>query len=462
METLQPAAERGDLKMLTRLLDAGLDPNTHDANGMLPLYAAARMGQLEALALLLARGADPRGRIKEGHTPLHAVAGASCPKCVEALLAAGADPNAPSIKAWTEAELAETRIKMAELSEKFRKELPLRRLGREEAEEKPWEPEPGPPPLMAAVTRGDVDTVRLLLKAGANPEGLGKRMAPLSFAASMGNTAMMEAFLENGANPNQLDEDMGMSLAASAVMSGNTEMLELLIQHGADLNTGTTPPLTFAMVRGDKTLVELLLKNGAKPQDGQSEHVAQDKPELAALLKRHAGTDWHAAVKSGDLVAVIVALDAGAEIDVEGEHGRTALQLAIVSNHPELALFLLERGADPVRDNARLSSPLHLAAGRGMTELALRLVAQGARPNKLDRFGTTPGWLALQNGHFEIFRALAERGAKYGLVEAAALGESEKVLAGLDSGESVNQTNLSGATLLHAAARHANIPLMLA
>ncbi len=460
MKTLQPAAERGDLETLTRLLSAGHDPNERDANGMLPLYAAARMGQLEALELLLARDADPRGRIKDGHTPLHAIAGVGCPKCVEALLAAGADPNALSIKEWTEAELAETKIKMAEFQKEMHQRVPF--SGLVGAKDEPWKPEPGPPPLIVAVTRGDVDTVRLLLKAGAKTEGPGNRIAPLSLVASTGNTAMMEVFLENGADPNQIDDDSEMSLAASAVMSGNMELLELLIQYGADLNAGKMPPLTFAIVRGDKALVELLLKNGARAQDGQSEHVAQEKPELSALLKRHAGTEWHAAVKSGDLVAVTAALDAGAEIDVEGEHGRTALQLAILGNHIELALLLLERGGDPVRDNGGMSSPLHLAAGRGMTELAKQLVAQGARPNKLDRFGTTPAWLALQSGHVETFRALAELGAKYGLVEAAALGESEKVLAGLDAGESVNQANLSGATLLHAAARHANIPLLLA
>src|SRR5947209_1146906 len=89
------AASGGDTAGMKRMLDAGLDPNAHDAAGYTPLIAAARAGNVEMIRLLTSRGANPNltDAAVNSWTPLlHAVHKAQ-PAAVTALLAAGANPN---------------------------------------------------------------------------------------------------------------------------------------------------------------------------------------------------------------------------------------------------------------------------------------------------------------------------------------------------------------------------------
>jgi ankyrin repeat protein len=58
-------------------------------------------------------------------------------------------------------------------------------------------------------------------------------------------------------------------------------------------------------------------------------------------------TPLHVVTIWGDADAVRVLLDAGAEIDVQGEYDCTPLHLAIMGRHAEIAKHLISRGANP-------------------------------------------------------------------------------------------------------------------
>jgi ankyrin repeat protein len=98
--------------VMRRLLDAGANIDTVNANGATALHGAARLGTPEMVALLLARGASARARDHAGETPLHGVLRSFVPehekdvRIVRALLAAGADVNAADGKGETPLHIA--------------------------------------------------------------------------------------------------------------------------------------------------------------------------------------------------------------------------------------------------------------------------------------------------------------------------------------------------------------------
>ena len=84
------------------------------------------------------------------------------------------------------------------------------------------------------------------------------------------------------------------------------------------------------------------------------------------------------AAASGHLAGTLVALDAGADINVRDTQERTALCIAVECGHLAIISALLERKADlGVRCYADMTA-LHLAARDGRTEVVSQLLAAGA------------------------------------------------------------------------------------
>ena len=91
------------------------------------------------------------------------------------------------------------------------------------------------------------------------------------------------------------------------------------------------------------------------------------------------------AIVGGDLDTVRVLLAAGANVDEAGPDDMTALMLALIKRHEEIALFLLTQGADPNPADAGYTA-LHLASATGHFAVAETLLERGADPNlRLER-----------------------------------------------------------------------------
>ena len=86
--------------------------------------------------------------------------------------------------------------------------------------------------LMLAAYHGKTDTVKVLLKAGANPDGRNaKGQTPLGGVAFKGYTEIAQLLLDAGADP---EADQGGSKPADlAVTFGRHEILLLLKSHSA-------------------------------------------------------------------------------------------------------------------------------------------------------------------------------------------------------------------------------------
>ena len=128
------------------------------------------------------------------------------------------------------------------------------------------------------------------------------------------------------------------------------------------------------------------------------------------------------------LEVALLLLDRGADPNARTEFklydyssSKTPLYLAIEHGNLELALLLLDRGAESngrteskkIVFNGTMDTPLHAAIERNSIELALLLLDRGAYPNGcIDSLSTTtPLHLAIEHGHLELALLLLDRGA---------------------------------------------------
>jgi ankyrin repeat protein len=101
-----------------------------------------------------------------------------------------------------------------------------------------WPQRRGPvdSPLIAAARRGQLDVVRSLLQAGADPNEPEERNAPhgraLYSAVYHRHFDVAKLLLEHGANPNQ-EVESSADAPSIAIMNSDKRMIELLAAHGA-------------------------------------------------------------------------------------------------------------------------------------------------------------------------------------------------------------------------------------
>jgi ankyrin repeat protein len=179
--------------------------------------------------------------------------------------------------------------------------------------------------------RGLVETARLLVRSGADPNATciadGWPDNPLSclYGATglNNNPALAEVLLDAGANPND-----GESLYHSTEHP-DLECVRLLLKRGASIPGANA--LKHMLDREDIAGVRLLLSAGADPNE----------------VNDHGETALHWAVWRGRSTEIVTRLlDHGAAIDAKRKDGRTAYALAAQSGQSEIAALLAARGAD--------------------------------------------------------------------------------------------------------------------
>jgi len=362
----------------------------------------------------------------------------------------------------------------------------------------------GVTPIIAAAINGNATIIERLLSAGADantvlPEG----ETALMTAARTGRVPAVRALLARGANVNAKEPLRGQTALMWAAAENNVDVVRALVEAGADLkvrSNGGFTPFLFAVRGGRMETARALLDLGAD---------ANEIIQTAAMAGRGgpggSGTPGGApggGAGGGQTLAQV--FNTGLRGRGTGTAGASALQIAVVNAHFELAAELLERGADP--NTSTLGwTPLHQLAwtrrppiqhglppavqtGRlDSLDLAKKLLEKGANPNArltrepsdgarniLNRIGSTAFLQAAKLGDVPYMRLLLANGADPSITTeegatplmAAAgvgiwqVGESagtneeafEAVKICLETGNDVNAVDTNGYTALHGAA----------
>jgi uncharacterized protein len=252
-------------------------------------------------------------------------------------------------------------------------------------------------PLHLASSRGHAALVARLLEAGSNPAALTETgVQPLHLAAQSGNPAAIAALLERGADINARDLTHGRTPLVFAVSQNRLEAMKLLLAKGADPRAATNvidyrersaedvrarqdrnrifaaitgraadndsnidaPPPAPGQGRGSAAAGP----DGAQPAAGgrgQAAGGVRPPSDLEQIGRQGGFTALHYAVRDGHAQAAAMLLEAGVDLNLPTEGDRTTpMALALINGQYDLALTLLERGADPNLANDDGVAPL--------------------------------------------------------------------------------------------------------
>ncbi len=354
-----------------------------------------------------------------------------------------------------------------------------------------------------ACQHDDTGSALALLKAGANPSPQTRYgIEPINIAVGNGNAVLVKKLIELGADPNKtVHRDETLLMTAARV--GKLESVKALVSAGADIDAkqrhGQTA-LMWAAHEGHLEVVAFLVDAGA---DYSTALESGYTPYFFAARQGHAEIVHYFIDRGIDVNAVMNITERNNRY---AANGSSALILAMENGHLELAIELLQRGAD-ANDHRTGRTPLHTLVrvrkpdrGEGVAgtpppditgdldtlELATALVEHGADVNfqlktgrkangaRISMIGCTPFFLACDTADIDYMEFLVKFGADpsisnengtTSLMVAAGIGShAPEEEAGtpdeclvavqflVELGADINAVNNRGETAMHGAA----------
>ena len=383
------AAGNGSASMIGILLDAGADANAPDPAGDTPLMSAIRTGRLDAATLLVDRGAtvDATDATYQ-QTALMVAVRENHPEIVKLLIARGASVSARTRVGRTPAWV------LPNSQPGFGHGIGIVRGGSPDRGRRAPIPG-GMTPLLYASRDGRMDSVRMLLDAGADINVRdANEITPLISAITNNHPDVARYLIERGADIKAVD------------WYGRTPLWAAVETRNMDLDNGTFEnSIDRAPFLG---LIQTLLERGADP-NARTKEVPPVRPDFLRVTASLSWVDFTGqtpfitAALAGDVTVMKLLLKHGADPNIPTFAGTTALMAAAGVNwvfdqtydegQPallEAVKLCVELGLDVNAVNSMGLTAVHGAANRGSDEIIKYLVSLGAKVNVRDKEGRTP------------------------------------------------------------------------
>ena len=393
---LARACENASVSMVERLLNAGADPNAAHTSGLTPLMTAVRTGNVQVVRALLARDANVNAATTETNsTPLMWAVAGQRSDIVHRLIERGADVHVSTAKGFTLLMMAARNGDREMAATLLATGVNVNDTGSD-----------GTHVLPFSIVLGQTEFAHFLLERGADPNATVAGVSALHAAtghvvfwlaewhqkhgaASRGTgltprqrIPLVEALLARGADPNArimasavFEDYLGyprrgaFDTYASGVGDPRGATPLWIAAHGAN----GRPIFTVAMATGcaggcpggDESvrMMQMLLTAGADPLLTTDD--ATTPLMVAAGLGRYTNDKN---LKRGERKpsaeeAVVLLLDAGADVNAKNEADFTALHGATFRGLNEVIQILVDRGADINARDFRGRTPYRMAQG---------------------------------------------------------------------------------------------------
>ncbi|KAM6035343.1 ankyrin repeat domain-containing protein 55 isoform 2-T2 [Theristicus caerulescens] len=256
-------------------------------------------------------------------------------------------------------------------------------------------------PLMHAVSGRQVDTVKLLLKMGANintQDACGR--TSLSLATYLGWLEGCVSLLRNGAKQNIPDKNGRLPLHA-ATAEPDVRLLNVLLQQSnlSEINHQDNEGMTslhWAAFHNRPQHTQTLLHKGAD----------------LTLVDKDFKTALHWAVQSGNRILCSIILDhyqGPSIINYDDENGKTCMHIAAAAGYSDI---ISELAKVPECNLQALDvddrTPLHWAAAAGKADCVQTLLELGIDSSPRDINENTPLTYAMYCGHTACIKLLSQ------------------------------------------------------
>ena len=290
--------------------------------------------------------------------------------------------------------------------------------------------------------------------------------SPLYYAALCGVGGLVERLLT--AHPQDPDAAAGFYGAPlnAALAKGYLDTAQFLLDHGAvgdDMGHHDHTGLFIASSRGYANVVQSLIDRGANLNARCGDWNTDFDTNLGGQVW---WTPLHAAIYNTHPDIALLLLEGGADPETRSSDGQTALCMASSRGHADVVRSLIDCGADlnaesrdwTENDNEVEWTPLQAAIEKERRDIVLLLLEGGADAEMPTVYDENALYMASRCGCADIVQLLIINGADPNeregwtpLHEASDQGSPEIVRVLLEHGANPNAPDSSGGTALHVA-----------